>query len=541
MFERNSRLNPRKPIVGLLFAAITAVGSQAQTFTTLANFDTANGSGSSASLVQGFDGNFYGATLFGGINGLGTVFKMTPAGVITVLHTFDGADGQYPSGLTLAPDGTFFGTTQDGGPKNNGSVYKITTTGSFSTLNDFDGNYGENGAEASKLVLATDGNYYGTTTYGGSCGGGTVFKVTPVGVLTTLNNFCNGQNGAEPLSELIQGTDGQLYGTTFGGGAMGNGAVYKVTTSGILTLLHSFTGADGSIPEAALVQATNGKFYGTTAGGGTFGDGTVFEITEAGAFSSLYSFENGDSEYPIRALIQANNGAFYGVTAAGGTHNDGTIFEIKSTGFFSTGHNFTTALDGGAPEGALVQATDGNLYGTTFYGGANNDGTVFRLSAGLGPLVTPVPTAGPVAAAVTILGNNLTGTTSVNFNGAPAAFTVVSESEITTTVPSGATTGRIEVVTPGATLYSNIAPFRVLPTIASFTPNSGPPGTVVVITGSGLLTTSRVTFYNRVQASFTVNSDTQVTVTVPAGAQTGAIQVTTSGGTVTSVETFTVN
>jgi uncharacterized repeat protein (TIGR03803 family) len=252
--------------------------------------------------------------------------------------------------------------------------------------------------------------------------------------------------------------------------------------------LHNFNGTDGSKPYARLVQATDGNFYGTTYQGGA-GAGTVFKITPGGTLTTLHSFNQSDGTGPF----------------------------------------------------GLVQATDGNFYGTTYSGGANSYyGTIFSLSVGLGPFVKTLPTSGKVGAAVKILGTNLTGATRVSFNGTAAAFTVVSASEISTTVPAGATTGKVRVTTPGGTLLSNLA-FRVTPVISSFSPTSGPVGTVVVITGQSLTGATSVTFGGVKATSFTVDSYTQITATVPTGAQTGKIGVTTAGGTATSVGTFTVN
>ena len=203
----------------------------------------------------------------------------------------------------------------------------------------------------------------------------------------------------------------------------------------------------------------------------------------------------------------------------------------------STLHSFDLT-DGANPFGGLVQDTNGTFYGTTPVGGTSTDGTVFSLAVGLGPFVETLPTSGKVAAAVTILGTNLTGTTGVSFNGTAATFTVVSSSEITTTVPSGATTGKVQVTTPGGTLSSVV--FRVTPVILSFLPTSGPVGTLVTITGNSFTGATSVTFGGVKATSFTVNSYTQITATVPAGAKTGKIGVTTPGGTATSAGTFTV-
>jgi uncharacterized repeat protein (TIGR03803 family) len=293
-------------------------------------------------------------------------------------------------------------------------------------------------------------------------------------MLTTLYSFCpqNGcADGAYP-SGLIQATNGYLYGTTSIGGASGLGTVFKITPSGTLTTLYSFCSqpncTDGYAPEG-LVQAPNGDFYGTTTLGGTaqHASGTVFKITPGGALTTLHSFclrrSCPDGQYPQGGqLLLASDGNFYGTTFEGGASDDGygTVFKITPGGTLTTLHDFAGA-DGQNPFGALVQDTNGDLYGTTTGGGSNGGGTLFSLSVGLGPFVAPQTTSGKVGAAVKILGTDLTGAISVSFNGTAAAFQVVSGSEITTTVPTGATTGTIEVLTStGATLSSNV-PFRV--------------------------------------------------------------------------------
>ena len=223
--------------------------------------------------------------------------------------------------------------------------------------------------------------------------------------------------------------------------------------------LHSFDVTDGQYPEAGLVQGTNGDFYGTTFEGGANNDGTVFKITPSGTLTTLHSFDITDGATPVAALVQATDGHFYGTTYYGGANGYGTLFKITPSGTLTTLHSFDNT-DGGYPYAAVLQATNGKFYGTTFEGGANADGTVFSLSVGLGPFVETQPTSGKVGAAVKILGTNLTGATSVTFNGTAAKFTVVSKSEIKTTVPTGATTGPVEVTTPKGTLKSNLV-FRV--------------------------------------------------------------------------------
>jgi uncharacterized repeat protein (TIGR03803 family) len=318
-----------------------------------------------------------------------------------------------------------------------------------------------------RLLQAVDGTLYGTTAYGGANDFGTVFKITPEGTPTSLYSF-DGNLGSIPFGGLLQGTDGSFYGTTNGGW----GTVFKITREGTLTTLHNFDVSDGSSPTAGLVQATDGDFYGTTTEGGANNGGTVFKITPEGTLTTLYNFCSqpscADGLGPYAALVQATDGNFYGTTYKGGANNEGTVFEITPAGALTTLHNFD-ATDGAQPFGGLLQGTDGNFYGSTFEGGdltcqVNSSvgcGTLFSLSTGLGPFVTFVRAVGRIGQTGDILGQGFTGTTSVSLNGAPATFTVVSDTYIRATVPAGATTGYVTVTTPSGTLTSNV-PFHVI-------------------------------------------------------------------------------
>jgi len=314
---------------------------------------------------------------------------------------------------------------------------------------------------------------------------GTVFKITPSGSRTTIYSFCaqsSCTDGSYPEAGLVQGSDGDLYGTTLGGGVWGYGVVFKITPSGAVTTLYSFCSQiscyDGRGADAALIQATDGNLYGTTALGGananSFGGyGTVFSITPSGTRFTLYSFCAQslctDGAYPYAGLVQATDGNLYGTTAGGGANGVGTVFQISPSGKLTILYSFCSqknsnggCTDGDIPYGGLVQGTNGTFYGTTEYGGAGGYGTGFSLSLGLGPFVKTQPASGKVGAAVKILGTHLGGTTSVTFNGTAAVFKVASRSLITTKVPSGATTGTVQVTTPNSTLSSNV-PFQVLP------------------------------------------------------------------------------
>jgi uncharacterized repeat protein (TIGR03803 family) len=526
----------------LLLFAVMAMSSFAQSFKTLANFTGTNGSSPySATLAQGPDGDFYGTTGAGGANGQGTVFKISSGGTLTTLYSFSGPDGNNPTaGLALGVDGNFYGTTEFGGNYTGsavglGTIFKITPAGALTTLYMFTG--GSDGSQPyAGLILGADGNFYGTT-----AGGSTIFKISSGGKFTTVYTFPGGTSGAYPYAGLLQAAYGDFYGTTQAGGTGGYGTVFQMTPAGAVSMLHSFQGNDGSQPYAALALGVDGNLYGTTELGGAGGLGTVFRIDPALPpkinFTSGYSFSGSDGCCPTGVLVQANDGNLYGTTQEGGANNFGTIFQITLGGTLTTLHSFNHQ-DGAYPFGGLLQATDGNFYGTTTGGGTTNNGTVFSLSMGLPQSIKLVPRSGRVGSPVIILGTNMTGVTIVSFNGTPAAFTSVSPTEITTTVPAGANTGRIAVKTANGVLYSG--PFLVEPEILSFSPNSGPVGTVVTINGESFTGADNVSFGGVAATNFTVSSDTQIMATVPAGAKSGRIIVTTPSGSALSPSGFLV-
>jgi uncharacterized repeat protein (TIGR03803 family) len=439
-----------------LLCALIPVAGRAQTVTTLANLKGSNGANPLfGTLLQGPDGNLYGTTSAGGAHAQGTVFKMTPTGTLVTVYNFcsksNCADGSAPyAGLSLATDGNFYGTTQSGGAGRNGTVFKITPKGALTTLHSF--NSRDGAMPYAALLQATDGNFYGTTESGGASLLGTIFKMTPAGTLTTLHSFSS-TDGSSPEAPLTQARDGNFYGTTYNGGTEGYGTVFKMTPAGKLTTLHIFGDADGRAITAGLVEDAQGNFYGATTLGGRNGYGSVYTITPQGSLTILHAFGATDGASP-NGLALATDGNLYGTTISGGANTDGTVFEVTPLGAFSTLYTFNGS-NGADSFAALVQATDGNFYGTTRVGGSHNDGTIFRLDAGLGPFVVALPNLGKVGAKIKILGNNLTGVTGVTFNGTPAAFTVVSGSEIVTTVPASATSGQIQVTTPTATLSSS--------------------------------------------------------------------------------------
>jgi uncharacterized repeat protein (TIGR03803 family) len=473
----------------VLVCATAGSTSYARDFKSLAAFDQTNGTGPDyVSLVQGLDGSFYGTTVYGGTNEVGTVFKVTAAGALTTLYSFcsksDCTDGTYPlAGLVLGKDGNFYGAASEGGIFGScglnscGTIFKITPQGGLTILHSFDSTGGA--YPSAPLIQSKDGNFYGSTIEGGSRGnGGTIFEISPRGDMVTLYSF-NSSASVGPYGALLQTNDGNLYGVTIGGGASDDGMVYQLSPNGTFATLYSFCGvvgcADGSFPYTGMIQGTDGNLYGTTSEGGFSNFGTVFKITLDGILTTLHSFAGSDGQAPVSSLIQATDGELYGTAGAGGYRQSicshlggcGILFEITPSGTFGSLHFFNLTA-GSGPDGGLVQGTNGNFFGTTNQRCSTDKctygcGTVFTFDAALGAFVESLPTSGVVGAAIKILGTNLTGATSVTFNGTAATFTVNSKSEITTTVPTGATTGTVQVITLRLGTLSSNVPFTVRP------------------------------------------------------------------------------
>jgi uncharacterized repeat protein (TIGR03803 family) len=363
----------------------SAYGQSGVVFTSLYSFTGGNdGAIPTAALVQGSDGDFYGTTFNGGTNGAGTVFKISTNGVLTSLYSFNGSDtisndGVNPqAGLVQGNGGYFYGTTSLGGANSAGTVFKISTNGALTSYL-FAG--GDDGSEPDAgLVQGNDGNFYGTTVLGGTNGAGTVFKIGTNMVLTSLYSFTGGNDGSAPFAGLVQGGDGDFYGATSAGGTNGAGTVFKISTNGTLTSLYSFGGNDGYGPYVGLVQGSDGYFYGTTPSGGTNDYGTVFKISTNGALTTLYSFTGAhDGAQPEAVLVQGSDGDFYGTTFHGGTNGAGTVFKITTNGVLTSLYTFAGSRNGPYPNG-LVLGSDAAFYGTTGTGGTNNMGSVFRLA-----------------------------------------------------------------------------------------------------------------------------------------------------------------
>jgi uncharacterized repeat protein (TIGR03803 family) len=369
-----------------------------------------DGTNPQAGLIQGSDGNLYGTTSTGGagILSAGTVFKLTQGGVETVLYSFCSvssplcADGESPvAGVIQGTDGNFYGTTQRGG-LGLGTVFKLTPDGVESVLYSFCGTPGAGSCAAGDGALPQAGliqvgeALYGTTFQGGRYNEGTVFELTPAGVETVLHSFDGNYgyhgiaDGVNPLAALILGSDGNLYGTTEFGGADNAGTVFQITLSGFEMQIHSFANSpeDGKFPKAALIQASDGNFYGTTNDGGSTGGGTVYRLNADNVETVLYSFNQAslstDGNGPRGNLLQASDGNIYGTTTSGGVYDLGTILKITLDGVETVLHSFSAGngatADGSSPEAGLLQDSSGNFYGTTYGGGANGNGTAFKMT-----------------------------------------------------------------------------------------------------------------------------------------------------------------
>jgi uncharacterized repeat protein (TIGR03803 family) len=476
-------------IVGLAlaFVAATAIQPSAQTFTLLDTFDPATFSNSGL-FVQGFDGNFYSTSSGGTSNPNGFFFRMTPEGAVTVLHNFCSlrkcADGAHPGRVILGLDGNFYGTTSEGGTSGTGAksgfgtIFKITRAGGLTVLHNFCGPSCGEGTFPSSLIQTTNGTFYGTMENGGANTWGTFYKMTSLGVVTTLYNFCSQSDCADGIDPggMIQAVDGNFYGISVTGTPSHGTLIFKMTPAGKRSTVYAFCPdpvgcTDGSLPNQ-LIQGTNGNFYGTNYNGGAGIAGSFFELSPKGQLTTLYDFcpvaHCPDGLNP-KGLTLGSDGHFYGTALFGGDRANGgcgpgcgTIFQITPQGSLTTLYEFcpqTKCLDGASPYN-LAQGTDGSFYGASGGWGAKRSGTIFKLDVGLAPFVETLPATGKAGVNVVILGNNLTGTTAVEFNGVAATFKVVSNTEITAKVPVGATTGSVTVTTPGGILSSDVA-FRV--------------------------------------------------------------------------------
>lgn len=417
--------------VGLAGSAQTATHSLVYSFT-----GGADSTSPAAALIQGGDGGLYGTTLGNIYPDYGSVFRITTGGTFSTIYTFGGiTDSATPlAGVTQGADGNLYGSTYGNlifGT--DGSVFKLPLAGgTLTSLYSFSGSDGEN--PESPLTLGGDGNYYSTTSGGGS-GYGTLYKISPDGNLTTVVTF-NNFNGAFVSSPPILGSDGNYYGVTNGGGTSGFGTVYQLTPGGTLTTIYNFAGTgDGSSPAGPLVQGPDGNFYGSTQGSGadtsSAANGTIFKITPSGTLTTLHVFNAATEGSGPSGLFLASDGNLYGTTNVNGANNDGTIFKVTPSGVFTVLYTLTDT-DGTLPQAGVVQANDGNLYGTAAGGGAHGGGGIFKVAFSPA-LASPVQVTS--SAASVALGNPIT----LNWTVVNAFSKTMQQCYATATPATGAT------------------------------------------------------------------------------------------------------
>ena len=465
MQQANDRPRPgSRPAIScalsfLLPVLLAAASATAQTVTTIFNFNGANGENPFLeSLTQGRDGKVYGTTFSGGAHALGTVFRLDVAtGYEAAIYSFDGTNGSNPAGgLTLASDGNYYGATRYGGSAGFGVLYKITRGGTYTVLHQFLG--GSDGSNPyGPPIEASDGNLYGATS-GGNTEAPTLYKFTPSGAYSIIYTYDKATTGWLVYG-LIQGSDGLLYTMSNQNGAGNCGTIVKLTLSGQVKGVHAFNCADGGNPVFPLIQASDGNYYGTTFGGGTSNLGVLFKLTPSFTEKVLYQFATGQAWEPQAGLVQGTDGNLYGVTMTGQDGNS-HLYLWNLTSGYSDLYTFTGTNSLTAP---LLQHTNGPFYAPSWEFGSSNFGYLYSVDMGLGQFVTLVRSQGKVGSTAEFLGQGFTGATGVTFNGTAAtSFTVVADTYLRAVVPPGATTGPVVVTTPGGPLTSN-KNFRVLP------------------------------------------------------------------------------
>jgi len=515
-------------LVALAFGMIVAVPalSQAQTYTDLHDFNASAGDPhgfSESNLAQAWDGNFYAESQGAGN---GTVFKVTPSGVPTIIHNFNGTDGSNAiGGMTLGTDGNLYGDTWGGGTFGNGLTFKITPAGVETVLHNF-AKTGD-GANPANVLVAGPGVFYGTTNDAATQ---TVYQVTPTGVLKTLHTFSNadGQGGGQ----LALGSDGNIYGGMNQGGTFGFGTAFKLTPAGVIKVLHNFNNTDGNQEAPGMVEITPGKFYGAAEIGGTSGDGVIYSLTSSGVFKVLHNFISSTDGHQVLTPMLATDGNAYGVAYSGGTSSCGTIYKVTAAGVFSIIHSFDNT-HGCNPAGYITQGTDGQLYGVTNAGGASGNGAFYSLNIGAAPFLRLVLTSGKAGDQIGMFGQGFSSSSVVKFGGVTASsITLTGSTYIVATVPAGALTGKVTVTTGSTTLTStqiftvhdSWTSGAVLPTAVQG-PATGAIGTKIYVVGgatsSAVVNTNQI--YNTATNKWTTGAPIPTARFVPASAVVNGI------------------
>ena len=524
--------------------------TQAQTVTTLYTFSSNNNTQPImpfGTMAQGRDGAFYGISQSGNGCCQGWFYKVDSTGAQTPLHAMTSAEGTNCNGLTLGTDGNFYGTCFSGGTNSFGTLFKATPNGTVTVLHNWNCAT-DGGFPLAPPIQGSDGSFYGTTYFCGGTELGRVYKYTLAGKYTSLYSFKGPPTDVQNPHGLVQGSDGNFWGMGDQGGVdSGNGGVFKITPAGIEKVVYTFMGGtDGQNPYTSLIQGSDGSYYGTTEGGGGTLDGTIFKLTPNGVEKVLYNFsDQTEGAFPRLPLTQGPDGLLWGIATdcIGGGCSQAGIFTITTMGVYDNIYLYPIieGNNNSLPYSPLLLSTDGTFYSVTEGGGSKGVGTFYSVSTTYAPFISLVNVrSGEEGAQIGILGQGFSASSVVKFGGTVATTTQrTGNTFIQATVPPGALTGKVTVTT-GATTLSTNAIYKIIPQVITFSPASGTVGTVVTITGTGLKQATSVKF-NGKAAVFAVHSDTNITATVPAGATSGTISVTTKGGEAASSAKFTVN
>jgi uncharacterized repeat protein (TIGR03803 family) len=412
-------------------------------------------------LLLANDGNFYIASFGGGSAGVGAIARITPAGVVTTIHSLSGAaeEGRTPyAKLLQASDGNLYGTTYIGGAEARGTVFRVSLTGTFATVYSFKAAKTEAILPYAGLVEAGDGNLYGTTLRGGAGDKGTVFRISLSGTFAVVHSF-NGSDGENPEGTLINAPNGDLIGTTLSGGTSGRGTIFRVSTAGTLTSLFSFpalgafssagvaVNTEGANPRAGLLLAADGNFYGTAYQGGASGYGTVFRMTPAGAVSVVHAFTGPSmgGAFPLAPVTQDTSGDLFGTTERGGPVNSGTAWRINASNQFQLLHGYLGAAFDGQTTHTALTSLGGFLYGMGYSDAASGAGAIFKLDLGTGGVLPVQFAAAPDSMQV--------GATANLTWASPTASSCTTSGAWTNTV---ATSGTLAVTPTNAGIYSYV-------------------------------------------------------------------------------------
>ncbi len=462
----------------------------------------------------------------------GRVARVTPEGAVTVVRIFSVAsEGLLPESLTIGADGNLYGPAALGGPGYGGTIFKLSTSGTLSSLHSFSTQL----APPSALVEGEDGRFYGTAEHGGSAGFGNVFRMSPAGEITPLVDF-SGQLGALfPQAALLRANDGNFYGTASGGGPFNSGAAFRLTPGGQFDILQGLHFSNGQYPAAPLVEGDDGFLYGTAPMGGSFGNGTIFKISTAGTLTTLVEFTGTNGAHPACGLTKGQDGSFYGLTTGGAAP---TAFRVTPDGTLTTLHTFLPS-EGSRPLGELVLGPEGNFYGTNGIGGTGGYGSIFRLNpSGEVKILAAFTRYADLPQGGLILGrdNHL-------YAPGPRIQRVTRDGIVSTLITLDAAVGlpRQHLLQTAdnqfygvSSLGSNIGQIYrarlAAPEISALTPEGGSEGSTVVISGKSFTDASRISFGGVATSDFVIDSDAQITAAVPAGVIGTAVSITTPVG-----------